>query len=416
MWSILKNCSKNNLPLHIASRYLFARKSHNVINVISAISAAGIAVGTAAIIIILSVFNGFDALVKGMMSNVEPDILVVPAKGKFFVPDSAAFDWAYHNPQIKTISSVLQDNVFFTYGDRQGTAVLKGVDEVYEDESPVREKVTDGTWELTHGERRFAAVGAGVASTYGINPHFTTALEFYYPERGARISSANPMESVNTFKIWPSCRFSINAQTDGKLIIVSRDVMCELTGCTNEVSAVELRMQEGCTQAQTESTIRELSERLGPDFKVLDRAHQNPDLYKMLRYEKFAVFGIMIFIVLILGFSIFGSLRMLIIDKKQDIATLRAMGMDRRDLRRTFLLEGWLISLLGAAVGTVTGVALSLAQQHYGLVKIKGAFAVSAYPVVLDPMDVLLCCGGVILLGYIIARAASKNSADFRKS
>lgn len=395
------------LPLLIARRYLFAKKSHNVINIISAISAAGIAVGTAAIIIILSVFNGFDRLVKGMMSSVEPDILVVPAKGKFFTPDSAAFDWVYSHPAVFNMSSVLQDNVLLSYGEKQGTVLLKGVDDVYEYESPLRERVTDGEWELTRGERRFAAVGAGVAHTFGINHRFVTPMVLYYPRRGARVSAVNPMGALNTMKIWPSCRFSVNSQEDSRLVVVSRDVMCELTGCTTEVSGVEIRLRQGFSEGELREVMDGLAERLGEDFRVLDRARQNPDLYKMLQYEKLAVFGVMLFIVLVLGFSIFGSLRMLIIDKTNDIATMQAMGMQPADIRKTFVLEGWMISLLGLTIGAVLGVGLSLLQQHLGLVKIHGSFAVTAYPVVLDLMDVALCCGGVALCGYLIAKIAT---------
>lgn len=390
-------------PLFIAGRYLFARKSHNVINVISAISAAGMAVGTAALIIILSVYNGFDSLVRSMMSNVEPDLAIVPARGKFFVPQGAVYDSLYADARVKTMSSVLQDNVFVVYGNQQSTVVLRGVDQVYEEESPLADCVVSGTYRLHTGERPWAAVGASFASRMGINVRFSSPMELYCPERGARISAVNPMASVNTFTIWPSCLFSVNSTVDNNLVIVPREVMCELLGCEDEVSSVELRFAEDVSGVQRQKFREWLENELGDECRVLDRMQQNPQMYKMLRYEKAAVWLIMLFVVIVLGFSIFGSLSMLIIEKEDDIATLRALGADSSLIRRVFVLEGWMITLAGMAVGCVAGVAVCSLQQYYGVVKMPGNFVVDAYPVVLQWWDVAVSVCMIALLGYIIA-------------
>lgn len=398
-----------NLPLFIARRYLFAKKSHNVINVISAISAVGMAVGTAALIVILSIYNGFDALVKSMLSSVEPDLMIVPSKGKFFTPEGPAYDWMYENPDISSVCTVLQDNVFFSYDSYQGTAMCKGVDIVYEEESPLIEYVTEGEWRLRMEERRYAAVGSGLARTAGMNVNFVSGISLYYPNGGTVISPLNPMGALNSEKVWPSCEFSVNADVDSRLMIVSRDVMCSLTGCSDEVSAVEVRLAEGLGQRDCRRIARELSSLLGDGFRVQDRSAQNPQLYKMLRYEKLSVYLILLFVVLILGFSIFGSLSMLIIDKTADIETLRAMGAGHGVIRSIFTLEGWMITLLGMFSGAVIGVLFCLAQQKWGFIKMPGNYLVDAYPVILQPADVLICVVSIAALGYLIALIASRR-------
>lgn len=392
-----------NLPLFVANRYLFAKKSHNVINIVSAISSVGMAVGTAALIIILSVYNGFDALVKSMMSSVEPDLMVVPSHGKFFVPEGEAYDLIYECPKVRSMCTVLQDNVFATYENKQGTVLAKGVDEVYCDESPLKDCVTDGEFYLEKYGEPYAAVGRGFALSMGLNVSFLSKLTLYCPDRRTKFSAVNPMAGVNEVSLWPSCEFSVSNDIDNNLVIVPESVMRELLGCDEEVSAVEIRMTEDCTPRQMKSLRQEFTRALGPDFNVLDRAGQNPALYKMLRYEKLSVYLIMFFIVMILGFSIFGCLSMLVIDKTDDIATFRAIGADDALIRKIFVLEGWMISFYGMAAGMIVGVGFCLLQQHFGLIPMPGNYAVSAYPVVLQWGDVLMSSLCIALLGYIIS-------------
>ena len=392
-----------HLPLFIARRYLFAKKSHNVINIISAISAVGMAIGTAALIIILSIYNGFDELVKSTLSNVEPDILITPAKGKVFIPEGEAFDRIKANPMIGEYDLILQENVFVDYDGHQGIAKAKGVDSAFEAESPLAEHITNGEFSLHKGQLPQMVVGAGLAYKMGMNPAFLASAELYFPIRDRNFSLANPAASIETVRMRPSGIFSVNQQIDDDLMIVPIEEMRKLLGYEEEVSGVEIRLAEGSTAKDIRSAIKDIQKELGPEFKVLDRFRQNPSLYKMMRYEKAAIFLILIFVIIIIALNIFGSITMLIIEKKDDIETYRSLGATDKMLRRTFTLEGWLISLLGLAAGLVVGIGFSLAQQHFGFIKMPGSFLVNAYPVILQWQDVLATIAGVALIGYIIA-------------
>lgn len=392
-----------HLPLFIARRYLFAKKSHNVINIISAISAVGMAIGTAALIIILSIYNGFDELVKSTLSNVEPDILITPSKGKVFIPEGEAFDRIKANPMICEYNLILQENVFVDYDGHQGIAKAKGVDSAFEAESPLAEHITNGEFSLHKGQLPQMVVGAGLAYKMGMNPAFLASAELYFPIRDRNFSLANPAASIETVRMRPSGIFSVNQQIDNDLIILPIEQMRKLLGYEEEVSGVELRLVEGSTAKDLRSAIKDIQKELGPGFKVLDRFRQNPSLYKMMRYEKAAIFLILIFVIIIIALNIFGSITMLIIEKKDDIETYRSLGATDNMLRRTFTLEGWLISLLGLAAGLVIGIGFSLAQQHFGFIKMPGSFLVNAYPVILQWQDVLATIAGVALIGYIIA-------------
>lgn len=392
-----------HLPLFIAGRYLFAKKSHNVINIISAISAVGMAIGTAALIIILSIYNGFDELVKSTLSNVEPDILITPAKGKVFIPEGEAFDRIKANPMIGEYDLILQENVFVDYDGHQGIAKAKGVDSAFEAESPLAGHITNGEFSLHKGQLPQMVVGAGLAYKMGMNPAFLASAELYFPIRDRNFSLANPAASIETVRMRPSGIFSVNQQIDDDLMIVPIEEMRKLLGYEEEVSGVEIRLAEGSTAKDIRSAIKHIQKELGPEFKVLDRFRQNPSLYKMMRYEKAAIFLILIFVIIIIALNIFGSITMLIIEKKDDIETYRSLGATDQMLRRTFTLEGWLISLLGLAAGLVVGIGFSLAQQHFGFIKMPGSFLVNAYPVILQWQDVLATIAGVALIGYIIA-------------
>lgn len=392
-----------HLPLFIARRYLFAKKSHNVINIISAISAVGMAIGTAALIIILSIYNGFDELVKSTLSNVEPDILITPAKGKVFIPEGEAFDRIKANPMIGEYDLILQENVFVDYDGHQGIAKAKGVDSAFEAESPLAEHISNGEFSLHKGQLPQMVVGAGLAYKMGMNPAFLASAELYFPIRDRNFSLANPAASIETVRMRPSGIFSVNQQIDDDLMIVPIEEMRKLLGYEEEVSGVEIRLAEGSTAKDIRSAIKHIQKELGPEFKVLDRFRQNPSLYKMMRYEKAAIFLILIFVIIIIALNIFGSITMLIIEKKDDIETYRSLGATDQMLRRTFTLEGWLISLLGLAAGLVIGIGFSLAQQNFGFIKMPGSFLVNAYPVILQWQDVLATIAGVALIGYIIA-------------
>ena len=392
------------LATFIAGRYLFARKSHNVINIISAISAIGMAIGTAALIIILSVYNGFDALIKSMMSNVEPDLLITPATGKTFVPEGKEFDWIYEQPEVKSMCCVLQEQVFISYDGKQKLAKAKGVDWIYEGESTLESCMAKGEFKLHKGDIPMAAVGIGMAYEMGIDPAFLSPIEIYFPARTRKISMTNPAASIESIRVWPSGIFSVNADVDKDLMILPIGKMQELLEHdSSTVSGIEIRLADGSSRKTLRKLQKQMTEVLGAKYVIKDRYQQNESLYKMMKYEKAAIFMILIFVVIIIAFNIFGSLSMLIIEKKSDILTLRSLGAKDSMIKKIFILEGWMISLAGLAAGLVLGIGFALLQQQLGFIKMPGHFIVQAYPVILSLSDALLTVAGVAGIGYIIA-------------
>ena len=399
------------LASFIAGRYLFARKSHNVINVISAISVVGMAIGTAALTIILSIYNGFDSLVRDMMGNLEPDILITPSKGKVFVPEGECYDWIYAQESVASMCTVLQEQVFISYDGHQGVAIAKGMDAIAQEESPIRENIRDGKFEFRHGDIPEGVVGVGLAYKMGINPRFLAPIQLYYPSRTRKLSPSSPSSSIEYINIWPSGLFSINSEIDNSYILLDIDKMRELLEYSGEeVSAVEIRMKEGCGARELKRVMDGISERLGEDFTVSDRFRQNESLYKMMKYEKASIYLILIFVILIIGLNIHASLSMLIIEKREDISTLRAMGAGEKLIRRVFVLEGWFISLLGLAIGLLMGLAFCLLQQRFGLISMPGNFVIQAYPVVMKASDLLITALSVAILGYLIAAFTERLS------
>ena len=387
----------------IAFRYLFAKKSHNVINLISAISAIGMAIGTAALIIILSVYNGFDSLIKSMMGSVEPDLMITPATGKTFTPEGEVYDWICEQDAVKNMCCVLEEEVFVNYADKQSLVKAKGVDRVYEAESLLHGKMVQGEFNLHKGDIPLACFGAELASALGVNPRFLTPVEVYFPSRTRRISMSNPASSLEFIKVWPSGIFQAGSDIDKELMILPIEQMRELLEYETEVSAVELRLKEGTSASELQQIQEKIAKKLGPEFKVKDRFQQNESLYRMMKYEKMAIYMILIFVIIIIAFNIFGSLTMLLIEKRTDIMTLRNLGMQDRKIRRIFVLEGWMISLIGLVVGLAVGIGFALMQQHFGFIKMPGHFVVQAYPIVISWVDVLSVTAGVALIGYLIA-------------
>ena len=392
-----------NLPLRFALRYLFARKSHNVINLISGISVAGMAIGTAALIVILSVFNGFNQLVSESLGDAQPDLVVKPATGKAFVPDSVTFAWLYGQEAVFNMSSVIEEQAFISFDGKQSLARVKGVDSVFEEESPIQNHITDGVFSLHRGTGAGAVIGSSLAWSMDINPRFVAPLEIYYPDREGSISLANPAASLRSATARVNGIFALNSELDAELVLVPIETMRELLDYENEVSAVEIRITKDTPDKALGELVDELETRLGPDYEVLDRYRQNEALYKMMRYEKLAIYMILIFIVIIIAFNIYSSLTMLIIEKKEDIGTLRSLGAPEPMTRRIFLLEGWLISLLGLVIGLVLGIAFVLLQQKFGLIRMPGNYIINAYPVILKATDIVWTVLGVAGVGYLIA-------------
>ncbi|MCR5561655.1 MAG: FtsX-like permease family protein [Bacteroidales bacterium] len=396
----------------IAWRYLFARKSHNVINVISGISALGMAVGTAALVLILSVYNGFDGIIRSNLSDADPDLSVCRSDGRRFVPEGPVFESVFDDTRLSSVGCSLSEDVFIVHEGRQAVAKARGVDFVFEEESGMAKHVVLGDWALHLGDLPLAALGTGLANKLGASPRWKTPLSLYYPSGAAAFSASNPMASLSREQLLVGSILSINADEDEGLLILPIETLSSLLGCTREeVSAVELRFSEGLSARECRRFARELRRQLGPDFEVRDRYMQHEALYKMMRAEKAAIWLILAFVVLIIALNIFGSLSMLIIEKKEDIATLKAMGAPDSLIRRVFVLEGWLVSLLGMAVGLLIGVLLAWLQQRFGFVKMPGTFIVDAYPVVLKWSDVLLTAASVALIGLLVALSPARRHA-----
>lgn len=398
------------IGLKIAWRYLFAKKTQNVINIISAISACGMAVGTAALIIVLAVYNGFDSIVSSSLSCVEPDLLITPASGKYFVPEGEIYGQLYSDPSVKSICCVLEETVFLSYGKKQATAQVRGVDEIYEEESDIASHIVRGEYKLHKGSVPLACLGTALAHRLEANPAFVTPMEIWYPSRTRKFSAISPAASLESVKVWPSGIFNINSEVDEQLVIVPIETMRELLELKEEVSAVEIRLIPG--EGNVAALRKAISDALGTEFLVKDRYMQNESLYKMMKYEKAAIYLILIFMVLVISLNIYGNLTMLTIEKRGDIFTLKSMGASNALIRRIFRLEGWLITLVGLVIGAAVGIAVVLLQEHFGIVKMPGGFLVSAYPVILQWTDVALVCISIALIGWLVTLVPSRRAAQ----
>ena len=390
-----------NLPLRFAFRYLFARKSYNVINLISGIGVVGMAIGTAALMVILSVFNGFNLLVSESLSDARAPLLVRPAAGKVFSPDSIGLA----DERITRLSGVLEEQVFVSYEGRQSLSRVKGIDEAGQEASSLKEHIIDGAWSFRRGGSAQGVAGAALAHSLGLSPRFVTPMEIYYPSRTRPVSLSNPAASLRSARLTLGGVFSVNADLDARLMVVPIGLMRELLEYETEVSYLEI----WAAPEKTDALQKDLQKQLGDAFRVLNRAQQDQSVYRMMRYEKLAIYLILLFIVILVAFNIYSSLKMLVLEKKADCATLRALGAPEPLLRSIFLWEGWLVSLLGMLIGLVAGILLVWLQQRYGLIPMPGNFVVSAYPVVLKASDLLWTVLGVALTGFVMAYIPSRK-------
>lgn len=390
-----------NLPFFVAKRYLFAKKSHNVINIISLISAVGIAVGTTALVVVLSVYNGFEGLVKDLYSTYESDLVIEPAKGKFFIPQGEAFESIREDSRIGSVSQVLQENVFLTYAGRQSVAIIKGVDSAYLSKSSLEESVVEGEFSLKVKGVDHAVIGRGLAGELGLRTHFLDPLEIYYPKRGGDevLLMMNPMASLSKEILFPSGVVRGDQNVEKSYVFVSIEKARALLDAPGEVSSLEIIVNEGVS---VEEVQRDLVSALGEEFLVKNRYQQNETIYKMMTYEKVAIYMILLFIIIVVTCNVFGSLTMLIIEKSDDIHTLESMGASHSLIRNIFTLEGWLITFLGMLCGVVLGVLLCWIQQYFGVIKMPGSFIVNTYPVVVNWVDIVITMVGVSLVGFLI--------------
>lgn len=393
-----------NLSFYIAKRYLFSKKSHNAINIISMVSVGGVLVATAALVCVLSVFNGFDKLVADMFSHFDPELKITPATGKVFDPNQPSMQNVRNMPEVLFSSEVLQENALVKYKDRQDVVVIKGVDEYFEKLTRIDSVLIDGRFVLREDVVDYATVGIGLATTLGVNAGFVTPLEIFAPKRDEPVNMANPSSSFNTRYAYIGGVFCINQQGyDDTFIIVPLELARELFRYEKEVTAIELKLQPGSHPATVKKEIKKL---LGDSFKVQDRYEQQEDSFKMMQMEKWMTFLILAFILAIALFNIVGSLSMLMIEKQEDVRTLQNMGADGRLIKKIFLFEGWMISALGAITGIVLGLIICLLQQEFGLLRlgdVSGAFIIDAYPVRIDLLDILTIFVTVAIIGFLAA-------------
>ncbi|TFH26040.1 MAG: FtsX-like permease family protein [Bacteroidia bacterium] len=392
-----------NLPLYIAKRYLLGKKSQNAINIISGISILGITTGTMALVIVLSVFNGFDSVVKSLFNTFDPEIKISATEGKTFTPDPAKARSILALPGVAAMSEVLEENVLLLYGEKQHIATIKGVDDAYQDVTGLDSMVYDGSMKLRDRNRAYAVVGQGVAYKLSIGLSFIDPLWVYTIDRKAKINMSNPEESIRRDFLYPAGIFGVETDIDSRYVFTDIAFVRELLSYNNEVSFLEVRLDPNFPPDQVQKEIATL---LGEEFQVKNREQQNELFYKVMRSEKWAIFLILTFILIIASFNIIGSLSMLIIEKKKDILTLRNMGAGNSLIKKIFLVEGWMISAIGSITGLLLGTTISWIQQRFGVIKLSGSgsFIIDAYPVHIEVIDIILIWITVLLIGFLAAR------------
>ena len=361
-----------NFPFYIARRYLFSKKSTHAINVISAISVVGVAVATMALVVTLSVFNGFHDMVASFFTQMDPQLKVTPAKGKTAPADDPILTKIRQLPQIEVATECLEDQALAVYGDRQLMVKVKGVEDNFDSLTHIREILEgDGTYELHAADMNYGIPGLGVAYLLGMGYTYDKPLKIYAPKREGQLDMTNIYFTRNLF-----------AQ-DGML------------------SSLELRLKAGSDFDQIKSEIQQLA---GDKYYVRDRYEQQEDTFRIMKIEKLIAYIFLTFILMIACFNIIGSLSMLIIDKRDDVVTLRNLGASDHQITRIFLFEGRMISAIGAVIGIAIGLLLCWLQQQYGIVRLgssEGSFVVDAYPVSVHPTDIILIFVTVVAVGFL---------------
>lgn len=400
-----------NFPFYIGRRYLFSKKSHNAINVISLISVCGIAVATIALVCTLSVFNGFEGLVTKLFSAYDPDLLVTPATGKVFRADAPEVKKALLTDGIEAVAQTLEENALLRYGDKQAPVLVKGVSDNFRQVADMQKVMLAGNFAFKQGDIEYGVMGVGLASKLNAHREFVTPMEIYAPIRNAKINLANPSGAFTQTYIYLNGVFSLNNQkADESLLIVSLDIARKAFLYEgNQVSALAVKIKDGASSKIVREHLKAV---LGEKYLVKDRFEQQESTFRIMQIEKWVTFFILAFIAVIAVFNVIGSLTMLILEKQGDIATLRSLGADSSTIAGIFLVEGWLISFIGASAGLVLGLALCLIQQHFGLLKLSntpGAFLVDAYPVKVEAGDLLLIFSCVVSIGFLAVVLPIRN-------
>ena len=393
-----------NFPFFIARRYVFSKKSTNVINVISLISVIGVAVGTMALIIVLSVFNGFHDLVASFFTQMDPQLKVVPVEGKTAPADDPILTQIRELPEIDVATETVEDMALAVFFDKQAMVTVKGVDDNFDQLTHITEILYgDGEFQLHAADLQYGIIGIRLAQELGASTRFGSYLRIYAPRRDGQLDLSNPSEGFMLDSLCsPGVVFSVRqAKYDKNYIIAPIGFARNLFAQQGMVSALELRLKDG---SDIDAVKKKMSRIAGSEFRVLDRFEQQADTFKIMQIEKIIAYIFLTFILIVACFNIIGSLSMLIIDKRDDVQTLRNLGADDRQISRIFLFEGRFIVVIGAVLGIGLGLLLCWLQQRYGLVSLgesSGSFVVNAYPVSVHYIDVVVIFFTVIAVGWL---------------
>lgn len=387
-----------NFPFYIARRYLFSKKSHNIINVISFISVLGVCIVSLALIVVLSVFNGFEDVVIKMYNSFNPDLEIKINKGKTF--DESVIDNIKNVEGVAWITKVVEENALLEYKGRQHIATIKGVSPEFSKTSTIDTAIIEGDFILEKDNRNYAVAGQGIAYFLDIRlSDFIEPLKVYVPKRDINFS-LSPDKAFNNASIFPSGIFSVQQEFDTKYLIVPLQFARKIMDYSSEVTSLEIALHKNVDKKKVQQEIQKI---LGNDFSVKDRFQQQALLYKIMKTEKWAIFLILTFILIIATTGIIGSLIMLIVDKKDDIAVLMSMGTPIKIIKRVFITEGLMIVGIGALTGIILGTLLCLLQMKYGFVKLgtTGTFVIDAYPVKIKIIDFIFSIFTILLIGFI---------------
>lgn len=393
-----------NFPFYIARRYLFSKKSTNAINIISAISATGVAVTTMALVVVLSGFNGFSDLVASLFTSFDPQIKVVPATGKSAPADDPILTEIKKLPETEVATECVEEQALAIYGDKQAMVKVKGVEDNFDKLTNIRDIIYgDGEYELHVANLQYGIIGIRLAQTLNTGAQWKDYLHIYAPKREGQIDMANPTEGfVEDSLLSPGVVFQVKqAKYDKAYVITSIEFARNLFGRQGEISSLELRMKPGADIDEVKEKIKRIA---GEKYLVLDRYEQQEDSFKVMQIEKLFAYIFLTFILMVACFNIIGSLSMLIIDKKEDVTTLRNLGATDKQIRQIFLFEGRMISTAGAALGIIIGLLLCWLQQTFGLVRLgntSGSFIVEAYPISVHPQDIALIFVTVVIVSWI---------------
>jgi len=394
-----------NFPLKVARRYLFAKKSTNAINIITSISVLGITIGTAALILVLSVFNGFEDLILSLFSNFNPDVKVTPAQGKTFDMDSIAVEDIRQLDGVEVASFTLEEVAFFEYKKNQDFGIIKGVDEFFDEVTAIDSTLREGQYLLTDRNKELAVMGVGMRNKLGADVEdLFTPIAVYMPKQ----ERVGPLQQPFRKQfVYPAGTFVIQQDFDNQYIIASLEFVQELTSLPNQVSAVEIRFAPTASTSQTLQAIRTM---LGDRFVVEDRYEQDAAFLKLMNIEKWMSFAILSLTLLLVAFNMVGSLWMIVLEKKKDIAILKSMGAKDHTIRNIFLNEGLLLCLLGMVIGFVLALGFYTMQKAYGIIPIPAGFVVDAYPMSIRWFDFVAVAVVVVGIGWLAALAPAMRA------